>query len=219
MPGDRKLWASPVDIPYFSSSFQVSPAVGSPSDGHASGPRPNGGSPPAEGQWYGKNGLGAGVVGADDDTDAITAPAPPKFPPLEQKPDNAHRLLHDASSHHEMGGEGDGHSDHDSKGSRGSKRRPGRVAPGVHGGGGVDYGPDTAQNIFFYGERLTRRDGSVDGSYQADALSANTAVNATHFEEMHTYRLEWEPGPGPVDRDATDAGYMRWCVGRDVAVC
>ena len=27
MPGDSKLYVSPVDIPYFSSSFQVSPAI------------------------------------------------------------------------------------------------------------------------------------------------------------------------------------------------
>ena len=30
--------------------------------------------------------------------------------------------------------------------------------------------------------------------YQADAISANTNLGKTHFENFHTYRLEWTPG-------------------------
>ena len=36
---------------------------------------------------------------------------------------------------------------------------------------GLQYGNGTVPNIFFYGTYLTRKDGNLDKSYQADALS------------------------------------------------
>jgi hypothetical protein len=56
---------------------------------------------------------------------------------------------------------------------------------------GLEYGPNTSINIFFYGMHLS---GSTkQASYLADAISANTNLEPTHFESFHTYRLEWEP--------------------------
>ena len=36
-------------------------------------------------------------------------------------------------------------------------------------------------------------------SYNADAISANTNLTESHFDDFHTYRLEWQP-----KLDATD---------------
>lgn len=38
-------------------------------------------------------------------------------------------------------------------------------------------------------------------SYQCDAISSMVQLNESHFEQMHTFRLEWQPG---------DDGYIRW---------
>jgi hypothetical protein len=38
-------------------------------------------------------------------------------------------------------------------------------------------------------------------SYIADAISANTNISSTHFDEFHKYRIEWIPGP---------EGYIEW---------
>lgn len=38
-------------------------------------------------------------------------------------------------------------------------------------------------------------------SYQCDAISSMAQLNASHFENMHVFRLEWQPG---------DDGYIRW---------
>ncbi len=52
----------------------------------------------------------------------------------------------------------------------------------------------------------------------ADAISANTALNHTHFNSMHTYRLEWEPGDPDFNysndnsEHSSTNGYMRWYV-------
>ena len=43
-------------------------------------------------------------------------------------------------------------------------------------------------------------------SYYGDAVSANHVLSATHFEEMHTYRLNWQPGT--EDR----LGFLEWHV-------
>ena len=37
--------------------------------------------------------------------------------------------------------------------------------------------------------------------YMEDAISANTWLNASHFDSHHTYRLEWQPGA---------EGYLQW---------
>ncbi|KAH8057351.1 hypothetical protein JL722_7009 [Aureococcus anophagefferens] len=58
------------------------------------------------------------------------------------------------------------------------------------------YGPNTSQNVFFYGMRLDH--GSDEESYWADAVSGNTPIGASEFEDFHTYRLEWKP-KGSID--------------------
>jgi hypothetical protein len=58
-------------------------------------------------------------------------------------------------------------------------------------------------NPFFYGVTLVHKPKTY--TYQADALSANMQLGDTHFERMHTYRVEWEP---PVE-DGT-GGYIKW---------
>ena len=59
---------------------------------------------------------------------------------------------------------------------------------------GLRYGPNTSMNYFFYGEEL-KHDRKSE-TYVADAISANTMLSTTHFEEFHTYRLEWETAKG-----------------------
>jgi len=34
-----------------------------------------------------------------------------------------------------------------------------------------------------------------------DAISANAAINSSHFNSFHTYKLEWQPGA---------QGYLDW---------
>lgn len=58
-------------------------------------------------------------------------------------------------------------------------------------------------NPFFYGVTLEHELKSQ--TYQADALSANTGLNATHYKEQHTYRFEWEP----PEEDGS-GGHIRW---------
>ena len=64
---------------------------------------------------------------------------------------------------------------------------------------GMEYGNGSLQNVFFYGMHL--EDGPPDESYFADAISANTPIGASEFNELHTYRLEWVPGAD---------GHIRW---------
>ncbi len=42
---------------------------------------------------------------------------------------------------------------------------------------------------------------SASESYQCDAISALVQLQMDHFDSMHTFRLEWQPGP---------RGYIRW---------
>lgn len=75
-----------------------------------------------------------------------------------------------------------------------AKVRPfngGPTAPGAWYEG-MTYGPNTSQNVFFYGMEL---ESAVDpeATYWADAVSANTPIGASEFEDFHTYRLEWTP--------------------------
>lgn len=39
-------------------------------------------------------------------------------------------------------------------------------------------------------------------AFQADAISSMVQLNESHFNSMHTFRLEWQPG--------TDGGYIHW---------
>ena len=58
---------------------------------------------------------------------------------------------------------------------------------------GMKYGPNTSQNVFFYGMELKSPIGDPEESYWADAVSANTPIGSSEFEQFHTYRLEWTP--------------------------
>eukprot|EP00904_Undaria_pinnatifida_P011974 jgi/Undpi1/7907/HiC_scaffold_24.g10379.m1 len=51
----------------------------------------------------------------------------------------------------------------------------------------------------YYGENTT-----LNKCYYADAVSANSLLSATHFEDIHTYRLDWQPG------EDGRKGYLRW---------
>ncbi|KAG5178471.1 beta-1,6-glucan active enzyme, family GH16 [Tribonema minus] len=73
---------------------------------------------------------------------------------------------------------------------------------------GMSYGPNTTQNFHFYGllvdktlpmEPVYR---SEKQSYRADGISAITRLARTHFNDFHTYKLEWRPG--------ADGGYLAW---------
>mgnify|MGYP001243905870 CR=1 FL=1 len=59
---------------------------------------------------------------------------------------------------------------------------------------GLEYGKNATVNAFFYGEELshkTKRD-----TYVADAVSANRPITDDHFQNYHTYRLEWSTTEG-----------------------
>ena len=61
---------------------------------------------------------------------------------------------------------------------------------------------NTTLNPFFYGTYLgeTKPEEPVSRSkkqvFQADAVGAMYQLNPSHFKKMHTFRLEWQPGPG-----------------------
>ena len=67
---------------------------------------------------------------------------------------------------------------------------------------GLEYGGNTSINPFFYGTYLaeTKPEEPVLRTkleaYQADAVGAMHQLSQVHFERMHTYRLEWQPGRG-----------------------
>jgi beta-glucanase (GH16 family) len=58
-------------------------------------------------------------------------------------------------------------------------------------------------NPFFYGVTLVHKLKSY--TYQADALSANRGLNASHYTSQHLYKVEWEP---PAEDGS--GGYIRW---------
>ena len=62
---------------------------------------------------------------------------------------------------------------------------------------GLEYGKNSSLNIFFYGMSLAGE--TSEKSYSADALSANTNLTSSHFDDFHTYRLEWQPKLDTVD--------------------
>jgi beta-glucan synthesis-associated protein KRE6 len=64
---------------------------------------------------------------------------------------------------------------------------------------GVEYGLNSSLNIFFYGMYL--KGVYEERSYLADAISSNTNMEPTHFNDFHNYRIEWKAG---------DDGYIRW---------
>ncbi len=68
---------------------------------------------------------------------------------------------------------------------------------------GMTYGLNTTLNPFFYGVTLEHSPASY--TYQSDAISANTNLGMTHFNSMHTYRVEWEP----ADNEG-EGGHIKW---------
>ena len=67
---------------------------------------------------------------------------------------------------------------------------------------GLKYEGNTSINPFFYGtylaetkpgEPVTR---TKKEAFQADAVGVVHQLTPSHFEKMHTIRLEWQPGPG-----------------------
>ena len=48
-------------------------------------------------------------------------------------------------------------------------------------------------------------------TYQSDALSANTKLGISHYENQHLYRVEWEP-PEPDG----SGGYIKWFIDGDL---
>ena len=69
----------------------------------------------------------------------------------------------------------------------------------------MEYSPSNISDLnpFFYGTTLVHYPQVF--SYQADALSANTQLNDTHYDSQHIYRMEWEP-PAPNGT----GGYIKW---------
>lgn len=66
----------------------------------------------------------------------------------------------------------------------------------------LQVGGNTSLNPFFYGtylgetkpnEPVTR---NKNQAFQADAVGALHQLVPSHFTKMHTFRLEWQPGPG-----------------------
>lgn len=69
---------------------------------------------------------------------------------------------------------------------------------------GLEYGINSSLNIFFYGMHLEGI--TKDKSYSADAISSNTNLSDTYFDDFHTYRLEWSLG------NETTSGYLKWFI-------
>jgi hypothetical protein len=86
---------------------------------------------------------------------------------------------------------------------------------------GLEFQGDTSINPFFYGtylgetkpeEPVTRR---KDQAFQADAIGAMTQLSPDHYKKAHTFRLEWQPGPGGridwyTKEKSTDGGEDFW---------
>lgn len=67
---------------------------------------------------------------------------------------------------------------------------------------GIKFGGNTSVNPYFYGtylgetkpgEPVTR---TKKQAFQADAVGAAHQLVASHFNRTHTFRVEWQPGPG-----------------------
>jgi beta-glucanase (GH16 family) len=93
-----------------------------------------------------------------------------------------------------------------------SKRRPqpGTLPEwGFNWYSNLTYGQNTSVNPFFYGTYLSETKSaepvgrSVKEAYQCDALSSMAQLNESHFQGMHVFRLEWQPG---------EDGYLRWYI-------
>lgn len=71
---------------------------------------------------------------------------------------------------------------------------------------GLKFGPNSTQNIAFYGTYNHFKDApSTAYDYWSDAVSQNRQLSAKHFEGPHVFRLEWEP---PSEKWGD--GYLHW---------
>lgn len=75
---------------------------------------------------------------------------------------------------------------------------------------GIEHTPRGEFNDGFWGQEcgpeLDRTPGSIH-KYMEDAISLNSDLESTHFENHHTYRLEWQPGNSG---DPKNPGYLQW---------
>mmetsp|Transcript_12549 Transcript_12549/g.29510 ORF Transcript_12549/g.29510 Transcript_12549/m.29510 type:complete len:423 (+) Transcript_12549:89-1357(+) len=69
---------------------------------------------------------------------------------------------------------------------------------------GMEYGKNTSLNIYFYGSYTKKL--TAEKSYQSDALSGNTQLNADLWSRFINYRLEWQM----PSSDPDGQGYLRW---------
>ena len=103
-----------------------------------------------------------------------------------------------------------------------------QIAPGVSGlrpqngakpGGmqtwyeGLEYGRNSSMNVYFYGtlmqptSKFEVAGRTKSQAYQTDAISAISGVTPSHFDALHKYRLEWQPGK---------EGYLKWYIDDDL---
>ena len=99
--------------------------------------------------------------------------------------------------------------------------------PPLHWYEGLRFGNEsrTTINNFFYGstvgtkkkkrggEEDTKADHEDAGSYQTDAISANTALGEDAFSSFKVFRLEWEPprdSPTTSSSSASSLGRLAW---------
>ena len=67
---------------------------------------------------------------------------------------------------------------------------------------GLEFYGNTSLNPYFYGTYLgeTKKGEPVTRTkkeaFQADAVGAMHQLTPSHFKRMHTFRIEWQPGPG-----------------------
>jgi len=93
-----------------------------------------------------------------------------------------------------------------------------RPGPGTWPGPGewyenLVYGPNTTQNVNFYGTYNHFKNApSANYDYWSDAISFNRQLYDEHFSGFHKYRLEWEL----PDEDAGGGGYLRWFIDGDL---
>ena len=82
----------------------------------------------------------------------------------------------------------------------------------------LQYSPDRSElNYGFWGQLCGPEYDSTPTQkfkYQEDAISANTWLNSSHFEQHHIYRLEWQPpnpAVGPLMKShGGEFGYLEW---------
>ena len=67
----------------------------------------------------------------------------------------------------------------------------------------IEISPTKRTSIFFVGESLAPSLTQKDMSYVADAISGNSNIGETNFEDFHNYTIDWQSGP---------SGYINWYI-------